>query len=730
VAWGVLNAAMLVGLLGAAVPVVIHLLNRRRDQVVDWGAMQFLELGHRARQKIRLTELLLLLARMALLAIVALAMARPFWSRSAAANSRDGVARLMGASPPRDVVLVVDASASMGRKLGATTPLAGAVRWAREFVAALRPGDSVAIVLASDRVRPLVEPPSFDKARLDAALAGIKPSRGSSDFPAALAESFQILEKTQNPNRDVVILTDGQRLPWQPGATRRWSLVRDLQRRLPVAPRLWSAAFGTELAPDLPNGSVGPLELSRVIVTPGLPLTVSATLANDGPGPLTRTVELLLDGHVIPGSARVAGPIPAGGKTPLSFRTALPTAGSHLLTIRLAGADDSLPGDDESSAAVDVTGALPVLLVDGEPSLEPLGGEVDFLRAALAPTGDDTPQVRTTTVPIDDFTADSLSGQRVVVLANVERLSAGQTAAIGRFLESGGGLLIAPGDRTEPEAFNNLGFTPAALGLMKGDPGARAGVAHPMPRSFVGPVMAPFAEGDSPVLGEADLFFYRVLGPVPGASVLARLDTEDPWVVERPHARGRVLMLAAPLDAEGGTLPVNPDFVPLAHEWVYHLAGGTSALRSVRPGEPLLFELGSPPPDSTKSLPVLMPDGTLIEAPLVRTQGSVRARVDETAEPGVYRLTLPEPPGGFAYGTVSTDGRESDLARLEPAEAAKLAEGWPLEFSRQPAQLMGRLFETADGGRHEVWRGLIWAALATLCVEIWLTRRLARSQRA
>ena len=76
--WGLLNAAMLVGLFGAAVPVVIHLLNRRRDPVVDWGAMQFLELGRKARQKLRLTELLLMLARLALLVVVALARARPY----------------------------------------------------------------------------------------------------------------------------------------------------------------------------------------------------------------------------------------------------------------------------------------------------------------------------------------------------------------------------------------------------------------------------------------------------------------------------------------------------------------------------------------------------------------------------------------------------------------------------------------------------------------------------
>src|SRR3569833_1164838 len=105
---------MLLGELGAVVPVVIHLWIRRRDEGVDWGAMQFLELGRRTRQRISLTEQLLLMTRMALLAIVALALARPYWSGTALA--------IAGATvPPRDIVLVIDGSASMDRRLGGST---------------------------------------------------------------------------------------------------------------------------------------------------------------------------------------------------------------------------------------------------------------------------------------------------------------------------------------------------------------------------------------------------------------------------------------------------------------------------------------------------------------------------------------------------------------------------------------------------------------------------------
>ncbi len=138
--WGVLNTAMLVGLAGAALPVIIHLLNKRRDTVIDWGAMQFLDLGKSARRKIRLSELLLMLARMGLLALAALALSRPFFvSGTRAADPGGGSSASSADAPRRDIVLVIDGSASMERRLGGTTPRARAIQWARRFVKRSRP---------------------------------------------------------------------------------------------------------------------------------------------------------------------------------------------------------------------------------------------------------------------------------------------------------------------------------------------------------------------------------------------------------------------------------------------------------------------------------------------------------------------------------------------------------------------------------------------------------------
>jgi von Willebrand factor type A domain len=703
--------------------------------------MPFLDLGPRSRRKLRLTEWTLMLVRMSLLALVALALARPFWMAPSSSSSSPSI----GPVPARDVVLIFDGTVGMERRRGGMTTREAAVRWARRFVARLRPGDSVALLVTGARVRPVIDPPSFDKGRVDAALAGLGPSRvrGPADLPAALAEACRVLERAGNPASDVIVLGDGRRSAWRPDESRRWALLREIRGRLPAPPRVWSFAPGAG-PDDAPNVAVGPLSMSRGLVTPGRPFEVATTLTNDGHAPLARTAELLLDGRPVPGASRAVGPIPAGGSVPLSFRTAIESPGRHAIGVWLAGVD-ALAVDDIAEAPVAVTSALPVLLVDGAPSLEPLRSPTDFLRAALAPTGDHAPPVRASVVPLDALDAPALRGPRVAVLAGVDpdRLSAGHSGALGRFLDAGGGLLIAPGVRPDAASPPRRapGWIPASLGVLKGDADARRAVAHPAPSTFAGPALAPFAaDPDSAAtLAGADLFAYRVLAPAAGSTVAARLDTGDPWAVEGRRGDGRVLLLAAGLDAASGTLPANPDFVPLVHEWIFHLAGGASIPAAVRPGEPLAFDLDPDPGPSVTSLEVRTPAGATVRAPVVREPGASRphARLDtpHTDEPGLYRLALPDPQGGtsYAYAAVSdVENGPADPAPLAPAEAARLAEGWPLGFESDPSRLDARLAETdhGGGGRREAWRGLVLAALAGLCLEVLLTRRLVRGQGA
>jgi hypothetical protein len=72
------NTVLLIGLAGAVVPLVLHLLSRARYQSVDWGAMLFLEgLAPRQQYSGKINQALLLLIRMALVALLAIGLAQP-----------------------------------------------------------------------------------------------------------------------------------------------------------------------------------------------------------------------------------------------------------------------------------------------------------------------------------------------------------------------------------------------------------------------------------------------------------------------------------------------------------------------------------------------------------------------------------------------------------------------------------------------------------------------------
>src|SRR6516165_2964378 len=74
--FGLWYTTLFAGAAAVAVPVIIHLLNRRRYKIVTWAAMRFLLNAQRQNtRRMRIEQLILLLVRMALVALIVFAMA-------------------------------------------------------------------------------------------------------------------------------------------------------------------------------------------------------------------------------------------------------------------------------------------------------------------------------------------------------------------------------------------------------------------------------------------------------------------------------------------------------------------------------------------------------------------------------------------------------------------------------------------------------------------------------
>jgi Aerotolerance regulator N-terminal/von Willebrand factor type A domain len=727
-----LNAALLFGLVAVVIPPIIHLLNRKRFEVVRWGAMRFLQVSERTRRRVFLEELLLMLVRMGLIAVMVLALAAP--------ADRSGWFRLFGDRGSRDVVVIFDGSYSMAYAGKSGTAHAAAQKWALDLLDDLGPGDGVAVLQAKQQVFAPVAEPTCDFDLVRSAIRTLSAPRGGCDWPAALQAATRCFAKSTKLQREIVLLTDGQRHGWADDATfLRWELLAG-QQSDGDRPRIWVVNLDPNRPAAPANWSLAPLRASRAVAAVGQHVRFLTGLERHGEGELAvpQRVKLEVDG-------RAAGDVPpvayAPGsranekeRLPLTVRQRFTAAGSHLVTVLFDG--DPLPGDNRQDYAVEVLPALPVLLVDGDPDPDATRRGVDFLRDALAPARDPSPSVVARVVSIADFAPDLLTRDvagggtvpRVAVLSNVARFTPAQEAAIGKFVADGGGLLVTLGDRVDTRHYNQFlyrggrGWLPAALLAPVGDVNDTARAAQPLATSLFHPALELFRE--SVPGGLADARFPRrwtlKTEPADNAVAIARLTGDTPLFVERPYQSGRVLLSSVPLDNSWRTNLIElPAFAPLAHELVFYLAAARSAAGNLNPGQPIRFPL--PKDASTDGWTIQPPDSE--PKPLAATDGQLV--FDDTREPGVYRV-VHAATAQTRYFVVQADARESDLTPASDADRQRIRKLFPtLVYTNDRREVIDGLLRSPQPT--ELWWLVMLAVIGLLGVEVWLTRRRAQA---
>ena len=167
----------------AGLPVLVHLISRRRARRVEFAAMEFvLKSQKRTARNLRLRQFLLLLVRTLFVAAIALAVTQPLWSKSAL--SADSKA-------PLAVMVVLDVSGSMRATLDGDSGLARAKAHARETLSALAPDVQAGLVACGQRPRDL-SAPSFDRARIFSALGDVVAEYGTSDLVPCITRAQEL----------------------------------------------------------------------------------------------------------------------------------------------------------------------------------------------------------------------------------------------------------------------------------------------------------------------------------------------------------------------------------------------------------------------------------------------------------------------------------------------------------------------------------------------------------
>ena len=433
-----INAGLAAGAALAALPVILHLFMRQTPKHVIFPALRLVrERQKRSRKRMRIKNWLLLLARMAVLALMALALARPrLYSQMPLGDE----------SVPTALGLVFDTSLSMSYKENGKTRLDEAKERARAILDKIPDSSLVFVVDSSQPGVPVGLSPAAARKRVDD--LAIHPV--NRPLNAAMGQVYPAVAECDRPRHEVYVLTDLARTSWNP-EQRAEGL--DRVEKAKTTPGGKIATFILRLgAAEVEDVAIDTAEPASNIATQGEALEIRGRVHAQGPKPASRVVEFYLDG-VKKGQKAVE--LPPGGQAEVSFLTPprLSEGEVHRGELKLSGTPDPLEFNDSRYFTFKVRPPLKVLLISD------LAIDAEFVAAALDP--DPTPSAtsgfQVARVRPAEFVAkyrDSLRDHAAVFLLNVEALDEDSWSLLNGYVHEGGGLVIGLGDRCNAENYN------------------------------------------------------------------------------------------------------------------------------------------------------------------------------------------------------------------------------------------------------------------------------------
>jgi len=452
----------LAGLVAAAGPVIIHLLNRQRFRVVDWAAMEFLrEAVFRSRRMIQLRDLLLMALRTLCLVAFGVAMARPYLAGSAAS--------LADSNQPVHAVLLIDNSLSMGYEKLDGTVLNDAKAEAKQHIEQLPRGSRISVLPTCGSAAGFSFDAYYTKEDALEALAAIEPVDRAAEAHETIDLALEACGRAPNmPAKQIFMVTDQQISNWAVES------LEDHLNKLPGPIRVIEIG-----AKDVENAWIADFRLRDGVADLQTPAVFVATIRYEGVHPRHDVqATLTVDGVTIaavtlelqPGQAReIQFP-------PYRFDVPCEPGKPTMVGAEVSIPQDRLSGDDQRFLVVPVMAALPVVFVDqwgsDEDPRRNRFGETYHLRRLLAPTTSraqrDRQLVKVRHVRIEEVDRELLEDARLVVIAGASSPE-GVVPLLREYVEQGGNLVIAAGGFFDPalwtaEAWQDgLGVLPAPL---------------------------------------------------------------------------------------------------------------------------------------------------------------------------------------------------------------------------------------------------------------------------
>ncbi len=721
-----LNPFLLFGAAAIGVPIIIHLLNKRKFDRVVWAAMRFLQVSVQKNQRrVQIEDLLLLLLRCLLITILVLALARPAL-KGASSSGLFGQAKVTA-------VVVLDNSYSMSQTDGVNSRFERAKSALEQTIDSLPAGSSVSVILASTIADAVIPEPTYDLNLARKTIREAKLCDRGTNLLRAVDDSIDILKKRGGLRREIYLATDGQ--------AAGFAQLDEIDQSLDHVKSDIHAHVLLCGQAETRNLSVSALSLGSDIPASGALHSFDIEVTNWGKQEESQVRVTLAFDDQQPSAEAIIDKIGEGQSRIVSLAAKVREEGYHTITAALTA--DHLPADDTRTIAFRGVKRVNVLLVDGEPGDKPRDSEVFFLRHAMTPVPRaEAPDylVQCTTIVPSDLTAQKLDDFQVIVLANVADFDDKSLGAMTQFVRSGGGVMVFPGGNTIARFYNErmsaAGFLPATLGDVRGDAADETHFVKLSSQLLEHPIVAVWKDPQSGDIGAAHFFRRYVLTPVdkiaavpdsgPGKTILMFND-KTPYMVEHSLGQGRVALFASTAGTRWNDLPDHAGiFPPLMYRTVGWMVMQRDRRLNVNVGERFIFHL--PVGDLNREATVKPPRaaGTVRDARRVEMDaaGLPTITYEDTGQSGGYQIDIPgEAAIRFA---AQPDKSESSLEDISESQKQTLSQSATV-VDWKPGMDMRAMLEKERVGT-ELWLPLAVIVLLIATSETFLADWFSRAK--
>lgn len=414
-----LQPAMLIALPLIALPIVIHLINQRRFQTVQWGAMQFLLAANRmSRGYARIRQWLILAARTLAVAALIFAISRPLSS---------GWLGVAGGGQVDTTIILLDRSPSMNQAgPGGLSKLEAGVAKLVDSLETL--GGNRYLLIDSVNQKPV----EFEKPSDLLQMPETRSVSASADLPALLEAADRYIRENRPSRAEVWMLSDVRRNDWKDDSG-RWDAIRESLVELPQMVRFHLLAY-----PEIPAGnrSLAVTKVRRVADGDAANLLISLQIDQDENNAAVTTLPISLE---LNGARSVFNVELSGKGSELVEHPVTLDAGTSRGWGRVWLQADSSASDNEFYFVFDKEPPRKTLVVSDDPAkVRP----VEFA-AAISPEA--SVVCESVSITPDDLVSQDLENVSLIAWhVAIPREDEGLHAVLKAFVQRGGQLMFFP----------------------------------------------------------------------------------------------------------------------------------------------------------------------------------------------------------------------------------------------------------------------------------------------